>query len=149
MRKLMVMLSVLLLSACASTGVFDAATGEDAVTLKVVNQLDKGEPEVDSPQGWQMPGMNQMAKVGILTVDGDQLEVGADNTNVSIEPGKHVLKLFADDGGMLRFGKLKYNFASGATYDIIIGKIEGGANDYRAQLVDPADSEKVLKEVAF
>ena len=149
MRKLIVMLGVMLLSACASTGVFDAATGDDAVTLRVVNHLDKGQDEASDSPGWKMPGMNQMAKVGILTVDGDQLEVGADNTNVSIEPGKRVLKLFADDGGMLRFGKLKHNFAAGASYDIIIGTVEGGTEDYRARLVDAENQEQVLKEVAF
>ena len=149
MRKLIVMLGVMLLSACASTGVFNAASGDDAVTLRVVNQLDKGEEKTESAPGWQMPGMNQMAKVGVLTVDGDQLEVGADNTKVSIEPGKHSLKLFADDGGMLRFGKLKYDFAAGASYDIVIGTVEGGTEDYRAKLIDTANPDQVLKEVAF
>lgn len=148
MRKFMIMLAVSVLAGCASTGVFQTASGDDAVVVRVVNQLEQKE-EASAAGGWQMPGMGQQSKAGVLTVDGDQLEVGADNANLKVEPGKHVLKLFADDGGMLRFGKLKFDFVAGASYDILIAPASSGEQDYRASLVEQSSPDTVLKEVRF
>ena len=40
--------------------------------------------------------------------------------SVQIEAGKHSVEVFADQAGILRFGKFRHNFAQGGIYQVRI-----------------------------
>ena len=110
------LVSVLMLSGCASTGMYDAPTGEQAATLSVDNQLSAPTAQGEDA-GWQMPTSSE-AKASLFKVDGERITEQAGAQSVQIEAGKHSVEVFADQAGILRFGKFRHNFAQGGIYQI-------------------------------
>ena len=130
------LVSVLMLSGCASTGMYDAPTGEQAATLSVDNQLSAPTAQGEDA-GWQMPTSSE-AKASLFKVDGERI-----TESVQIEAGKHSVEVFADQAGILRFGKFRHNFAQGGIYQVRISAAEG-KKDYTLELVKASAPDDVL-----
>ena len=135
------LMSVLMLAGCASTGMYHAPTGEQAATLTVDNQL---ESPVQQDQGacLKMPTSSE-AKASLFKVDGDRITEQAGSQSVQLEAGKHSVEVFADQGGILRFGKFRYTFLEGGIYQVRIRAAEG-SKEYSLELVKASAPDDVL-----
>ncbi|MCG8393762.1 MAG: hypothetical protein MI745_11830 [Pseudomonadales bacterium] len=145
MLRILSLLSVLVLAGCA-TGMYNAPSGDEAVTLKVDNQL--ASPAGDSGDGaWQMP-MSTSAKASIFKVNGERISEQGGAESVLLEPGKQSVEVYADQGGILRFGKFRYTFDEGGVYQVRI-KPSGGSKDYTLELVKASAPQDVLVSKDF
>ena len=135
------LVSVLMLAGCASTGMYDAPTGEQAATLSVDNQLSAPTAQGEDA-GWQMPTSSE-AKASLFKVDGERIAEQAGAQSVQIEAGKHSVEVFADQAGILRFGKFRHNFVQGGIYQVRISAAEG-KKDYTLELVKASAPDDVL-----
>ena len=67
---------------------------------------------------------------------------------MNLEAGKHTIEVFADQGGILRFGKFRHTFDEGGTYQVRI-KPAAGKGDYTLELINAAAPDTVLKTKNF
>lgn len=146
MLRTLSLCSVLVLAGCASTGMYDAPGGDEAATLSIDNQLSVPADDAASG-GWQMPTSSE-AKASLFKVDGERISEQAGADSVQLEAGKHSIEVFADQGGILRFGKFRYNFAESTSYQLRI-KAAGGAEDYTLELIESDAPDAVLKTKNF
>ena len=146
MLRILSLCSVLVLAGCASTGMYDAPGGEGLAVLTVDNQLIvPAEDAADS--GWQMPTSSE-AKASLFKVDGERISEQAGAESVQLEPGKHSIEVFADQAGVLRFGKFRYTFEENGSYQLRI-KAAGGNDDYTLELIESAAPDAILKTKNF
>ena len=146
MLRILSLCSVLLLTACASTGMYDAPSGGDVARLSVDNQLASRANDA-AAGGWQMP-VSTEAKASLFKVDGERISEQAGVDSVELEAGKHSIEVFADQGGILRFAKFRYTFEENGTYQVRI-KAADGKEDYTLELIDTAAPDMVLKTKNF
>ena len=146
MLRILTIVSVLVLAGCASTGMYDAPHGENLATLTVDNQLSAPASD-DDTGGWQMP-TSATAKASIFKIDGERVSQLAGADTVNLEAGKHTIEVFADQGGILRFGKFRHTFDEGGTYQVRI-KPAAGKGDYTLELINAAAPDTVLKTKNF
>ncbi|MEQ3637617.1 hypothetical protein [Alcanivorax sp.] len=140
------MVSALLLAGCASTGMYSAPSGAQAATLSVDNQL-SAPTDQGGHAGWQMPTSSD-AKASLFKVDGDRITEQGGTPSVQLEAGKHSVEVFADQGGILRFGKFRHTFLKGGIYQVRILAAEGN-KDYALELVKASDPDDVLVSKEF
>lgn len=146
MLRILSLCSVLVLAGCASTGIYDAPSGDGLATLAIDNQLSA--PADDSANGgWQMP-LSSEAKASLFKVDGERISEQAGADSVQLEAGKHAIEVFADQGGILRFGKFRYDFEASGTYQLRI-KAADGKEDYTLELIEAGAPDAVLKTKNF
>lgn len=146
MLRVLSLCSVLVLAGCASTGMYDAPGGDQVATLRVDNQLSV--PDDDGADaGWQMPTSSE-AKASLFKVDGERISEQAGAESVQLDAGKHSIEVFADQGGILRFGKFRYNFVENGAYQLRI-KAADGKEDYTLELIESSDPDVVLKTKNF
>ncbi|MCK0152305.1 hypothetical protein MWU49_01190 [Alcanivorax sp. S6407] len=146
MLRVLSLCSVLVLTGCASTGMYDAPSGDGLAALSIDNQLSvPADDAADS--GWQMPTSSE-AKASLFKVDGERISEQAGAESVELEAGKHSIEVFADQGGILRFGKFRYNFVENGTYELRI-KAADGAEDYTLELIETSAPDAVLKTKNF
>lgn len=151
MKKLMVMLAATaLIAGCGRTAMYSEPKGDDVAVIAVENHLDDdaGEQAQDSG-GWQAPGSSQPARVGVFKVDGERTNEMGGNEASRLKGGEHTIQVFADDSIALRFGDVTWDFEAGQEYVIHIYKNDDADTDYRAELVNSAAPDKILKKVAF
>lgn len=151
MKRVLAMLAIstLVVGCAGRTAMYNAPDKNDQVAVVgVSSHLESGDGEAQSG-GWQAPGGNQPARVGVFKVDGERTQKmrGADKARV--RGGEHTIQVYADKAGSLRFGNITYEFQAGKTYDIRIYSNQSEATDYRAKLVNTAEPGHVLKEVEF
>ena len=146
MLRILSIVSVLVLAGCASTGMYDAPQGENLARLAVDHQLSAPASD-DDAGGWQMP-TSSTAKASIFKVDGERVSEQAGADTVNLEAGKHTIEVFADQGGILRFGKFRHTFDEGGTYQVRI-KPAAGKGDYTLELINAAAPDTVLKTKNF
>ena len=149
MRTLVALLALLFMTACASTGMYSAPSGETAATIRIESKIDTGKQDGPAAGGWVMPGASAGTKVGLFTIDGDRLDESGGDQQVKVDEGKHSVQIFADDGAALRFKKFKLNAESGAEYVVKITTNEGGDSNYKAQVYNAAAPDTIIKEVTF
>ena len=146
MLRILSLCSVLVLAGCASTGMYDAPSGDGLATLSIDNQL-AAPAEESADSGWQMPTSSE-AKASLFKVDGERISEQAGVDSVQLEPGKHAIEVFADQAGILRFGKFRYTFIENGTYQLRI-KAANGNEDYALELIEVSAPETVLKSKNF
>lgn len=148
MRKLFALCALVLLSACATTGMYDAPSGDDVAVIRIQNEMDSGASQ-QGQGGWVMPGANTAPKVGLFTIDGERLDETGGDQKVKVEAGKHRVEIFADGGGALRFKKFSLKVEAGGDYLVRVNRAAGDDASFTAQVVDAAAPDVVIKEVAF
>lgn len=149
MRNIVALVTLLFVSACASTGMYSAPSGDATATIRIESTIDSGKQDAPAAGGWVMPGASVGTKVGLFTVDGDRLDKSGGDQQVKVDAGKHSVQIFADDGAALRFKKFKLKAESGAEYVVKIMTNEGGDSNYKAQVYDAAAPDTIIKEVTF
>lgn len=135
MLRLLSLMLALVLAGCATTGMYSTPKGEGLVTLTAENQLSSNSQE--DTGGWQMPGQSTPARAAIFKVDGDRLAEQAGEAQATLTPGLHKIEVFADQGGILRFGQFHYEFEEEADYQVRIKAADGGG-DYQVELIKAA-----------
>ena len=146
MLRILSLCSVLALAGCASTGMYHAPGGDGLATLSIDNQLSAPADDA-TDSGWQMPTSSD-AKASLFKVDGERISEQAGAESVQLEPGKHSIEVFADQGGILRFGKFRYSFVENGTYQVRI-TAAGGKDDYTLELIEVGAPDTVLKTKNF
>ncbi len=146
MLRILSLCSVLVLAGCATTGMYDAPSGDDLATLTVENQL-SAPADDNSGGGWQMPTSSE-AKASLFKVDGERITEQAGSESVSLEAGKHAIEVFADQGGILRFGKFRHTFKASGVYQVRI-MASDGKGDYTLELIETSAPDTVLKTKNF
>lgn len=151
MKKLMVMLAATaLIAGCGRTAMYSEPEGEDVAVIAVENHLNAGgEEKEDDGSGWQAPGSSSSARVGVFKVDGERTNEMGGNEAARLKGGEHTIQVFADDSIALRFGDVTWDFEAGQEYVIHIYKSDEADADYRAELVNSAQPDKILQKVAF
>lgn len=146
MLRILSLCSVLALAGCASSGMYDAPGGDGLAVLSIDNQLSvPADDAADS--GWQMPTSSE-AKASLFKVDGERISEQAGAESVQLEPGKHSIEVFADQGGVLRFGKFRHTFEESGSYQLRI-KAADGKEDYTLELIESAAPDAILKTKNF
>ncbi|MDX1803285.1 MAG: hypothetical protein R3292_04335 [Alcanivorax sp.] len=148
MLRVLTLSLAMALSACATTGMYDAPSGQQTVKLTVDNKLSGGNDSASQGGGWQMPGQSAPVRAAIFTVDEDRVAEQAGLPSVKLEPGKHKIQVFADRSGILRFGTFRYKFKEAGNYTVSIGAGDG-ADKYELKLIDQAVPDKVLVKKDF
>lgn len=146
MLRILSLCLVLVLAGCATTGMYDAPSGDDVVKLSIDNQL-AAPADDEAAGGWQMPVSNE-AKASLFKVDGERISEQAGADSVDLEAGKHTIEVFADQGGILRFGKFRYTFEESGAYRLRI-KAANGKGDYTLELIEAGAPDTVLKTKNF
>ncbi|EKF74855.1 hypothetical protein A11A3_06470 [Alcanivorax hongdengensis A-11-3] len=147
MLRVLTIFLAMALSACATTGMYDAPKGEQTVKLTVDNQLSAASDSADQG-GWQMPGQSSPVRAAIFTVDEDRVAEQAGLQSITLEPGKHKIQVFADRSGILRFGTFRYKFKEAGDYTVSIGAGDG-TDKYELKLINQAAPDKVLVKKDF
>lgn len=148
MRNIIALCALVLLSACSTTGMYDAPDADNAAVIKIENFINAGSQD-QSQKGWVMPGANTATKVGLFTIDGDRLDETGGDQQVTVAPGKHSVQIFADGGGALRFKKFSLKVSAGSEYVVRINKSGSADSNYIAHVIDAAEPDQIIKEVAF
>lgn len=146
-QRVILLCSVLFLTACA-TGMYSAPDADSAAVVTVENLLSKEVEQQNTAGGWTMPSMNVPARTGLFTVDGDRLDEQGGDQRALLTPGRHQIQIFADDKGVLRFKKFSLKVKEGHEYVVRVMGHEG-ADRYRAEVVDTAAPDEIIKEVTF
>lgn len=150
MKKLLALAAVALLAGCSGTGMYHAPDSGKTAQVKVANHIDESKKANNSDNGgWQMPMGNTPSRAGVFKVDGDRTKKEGGDQSAVLEPGQHTIQIYADDGGILRFGELKYNFQANHKYEINVYASQKAETNYRIELVDVAQPDKVLTKEAF
>lgn len=148
MRNLIAFCLLLLVSACASTGMYSAPNGDDVAIIKIESQMDAS-VESEAQGGWVTPGASTALKVGLFTIDGERLDETGGDKYVSVSEGKHKVQIFADGGGALRFKKFSLTVKAGGEYLVRVKRGSEAAAGFKAEVFDMAAPDTVMKEVAF
>ncbi len=148
MRNFIALCALLFLTACATTGMYDAPTGDDVAVIRIENLIDAG-ADSQAQGGWVMPGASMATKVGLFTVDGDRLDETGGDQQVKVEPGKRSVQIFADGGGALRFKKFSFKAVAGGKYTVRVSRNSDAEATFTARLVEAAAPDTVIKEVSF
>ncbi|MED5432147.1 MAG: hypothetical protein VX920_07405 [Pseudomonadota bacterium] len=144
MLRVLSLLSVLMLAGCA-TGMYNEPDAEDAAKLTVDNQLSS--TAQGDTGGWQMP-VSTSAKAEIFKVDGERISEQGGVESVFIDEGERSVEVFADQGGILRFGKFRHTFEEKGIYQVRI-KASSGKGDYTLELVKASAPNDVLVSKNF
>ncbi len=146
MLRILSLLSVLTLAGCA-TGMYNEPDADDAAKLSVDNQLSVAE-KGDGGGGWQMP-TSSSAKAEIFKVDGDRISEQGGVESVFIDAGERFVEVFADQGGILRFGKFRHTFEEKGIYQVRVKPSSGNKGDYTLELVKASAPDDVLVSKNF
>lgn len=152
MKKLLALAAVAVLATgCSRTAMYDAPDADDvAADITVTHHFNDGSGGDDAAAGgFQMPMASAPARAEVFLVDGERTnEAGGDNT-ARVKPGEHTVQVVAEDGAVLRFGDVTWEFQGDHDYVIHIYNSDKPDSEYRAELVDAAQPDKVLKKVYF
>jgi len=146
MLRILSLLSVLTLAGCA-TGMYNEPDADDAAKLSVDNQLSVA-AKGDGGGGWQMP-TSSSAKAEIFKVDGDRISEQGGVESVFIDAGERSVEVFADQGGILRFGKFRHTFEEKGIYQVRVKPSSGNKGDYTLELVKASAPDDVLVSKNF
>jgi hypothetical protein len=146
MLRILSLLSVLTLAGCA-TGMYNEPDAGDAAKLSVDNQLSVA-AKGDGGGGWQMP-TSSSAKAEIFKVDGDRISEQGGVESVFIDAGERSVEVFADQGGILRFGKFRHTFEEKGIYHVRVKPSPGNKGDYTLELVKASAPDDVLVSKNF
>lgn len=146
MLRALSLLSVLTLAGCA-TGMYNEPDADHAAKLSVDNQLSAA-AEGDGGGGWQMP-TSTSAKAEIFKVDGDRISEQGGVDSVFIDAGERSVEVFADQGGILRFGKFNHTFEEKGIYQVRVKPSSGNKGDYILELVKASAPNNVLVSKNF
>ncbi|MBL4569617.1 MAG: hypothetical protein JKY21_00450 [Alcanivorax sp.] len=146
MLRILSLLSVLTLAGCA-TGMYNEPDAGDAAKLSVDNQLSVA-AQGDGGGGWQMP-TSSAAKAEIFKVDGDRISEQGGVESVFIDAGERSVEVFADQGGILRFGKFRHTFEAKGIYQVRVKPSSGSKGDYTLELVKASSPDDVLVSKNF
>lgn len=146
MLRILSLLSVLTLAGCA-TGMYNEPDAGDAAKLSVDNQLSAA-AKGDAGGGWQMP-TSSAAKAEIFKIDGDRVSEQGGVESVFIDAGERSVEVFADQGGILRFGKFRHTFEEKGIYQVRVKPSSGNKGDYTLELVKASAPDDVLVSKNF
>ena len=146
MLRILSLLSVLTLAGCA-TGMYNEPDAGDAAKLSVDNQLSVASQD-ENAGGWQMP-TSSAAKAEIFKVDGDRISEQGGVESVFIDAGERSVEVFADQGGILRFGKFRHTFEEKGIYQVRVKPSSGNKGDYTLELVKASAPDDVLVSKNF
>lgn len=152
MKKLLALAAVAVLATgCSRTAMYDAPDADDVVAdITVTHHFDDGsEGEDAAAGGFQMPMASAPARAEVFLVDGERTNEAGGNNTARVEPGEHTIQVVAEDGNVLRFGDVIWEFQGDHDYVIHIYNSDKSGSEYRAELVDAAQPDKVLKKVHF
>ena len=89
------------------------------------------------------------AKAEIFKVDGDRISEQGGVESVFIDAGERSVEVFADQGGILRFGKFRHTFEEKGIYQVRIKPSSGTKGDYTLELVKASAPNDVLVSKNF
>ncbi len=155
MRKLLIVMAALMLTACAHVpGKYSAPSASDAhAVITVENHLNESVKK--QVKGWHIPGMAELAggyKTSLFQIDGNKITKVGGVQQVRVTPGEHQVRVMVDDGLIPLSGDVKGNFAAGHTYSVEVfhaDKNKKDKNRYQAKLVDQANASDVIDTVRF
>lgn len=152
MKKLLALAAMaVLITGCGRTAMYDAPDADDVVAdITVTHHFDDDSGDAAGGQGgFQMPMATAPARAEVFLVDGERTnKAGGDNT-ARVEPGEHTIQVVAEDSAVLRFGDVTWDFKGDHDYVIHIYNSDKAGSEYRAELVDAANPDKVLTKVYF
>ncbi|MDF1780628.1 MAG: hypothetical protein P1U67_04980 [Alcanivoracaceae bacterium] len=149
MRILFALCSLMMITACASNGLYQSPDAESAAVIKIENLIDQGGADASAPTGWVAPGSAMKTKVGLFAVDGDRLDETGGDQKVSVKAGKRNVQIFADGGGALRFKKISMKFSAGSEYMIRVKKNAEEESKFIAEVIEASAPNTIIKEVTF
>jgi predicted small lipoprotein YifL len=152
MKNVLMMLAMLaMVAGCGRTAMYDAPDSDDVVAvIQIANHIGEGKEEAsDDAGGWQMPVASAPARAGVFKVDGERTNEMGGDAEARLKPGEHTIQVFADDAGVLRFGDITWNFKGDKTYVIHVYSSDNAESDYRGELVEQSNPDKVLTKVNF
>lgn len=152
MKKLLAFAAMaVLVTGCGRTAMYSAPDADDVVAeITVTHHFDEGEEASDGRAGgFQMPMASAPARAEVFKVDGERTNEAGGDSAARLEPGEHTVQVVAEDGTVLRFGDITWEFKGDRDYVIHIYNSDKPDSDYRAELVDSANPDKVLKKVNF
>lgn len=151
MRRLLIVVAALILTACASVpGKYSAPeAGDSHALIKAVSKLNQSATQAKS--GWQMPGMAAGTNYNVILfqVDGNKITKVGGVKEVRVEPGKHQVQVLVDNGLIPLSGDLSGQFKEGHVYDVNVYSDDQGKFRYRAELVDENAPSDVVDKVRF
>lgn len=151
MKQIVLLLAVVgLIAGCAGrTAMYDAPDQDAEVAVVGIDNQISDDGSEESGKSWQASGGDTGTQSGVFKVDGERTSKMAGENKARLSPGEHSIQVYADSGGSLRFGGLEYEFDAGKTYSVRLFRKDTEDTNYRAELVNTANPDKVLEEVNF
>lgn len=151
MKKLLALAAMaVLVTGCGRTAMYSEPDADDvAADIVVTHHFDEDDAEAKGSGGFQMPMASAPARAEVFLVDGERTNEAGGNNEARVKPGEHTVQVVAEDGTVLRFGDVTWEFEGDRDYVIHIYNSDKADSEYRAELVDSANPDKVLTKVYF